>query len=370
MKILHVCFSRSWGGLEKNSFDLALAQKNAGQDVLYACRKGFALERELKKTGIPCVSFANIVAYIDLRVIFKLRSLVKSEKITIVHGTHTEDLGLIVPALVGLEETRFFFTLQMNVAGPKKDSYHRFEYGRIRRIFVSSPILRDSALRHLPVGEEQMMVIPYGIDTGIYKPERDERFRASLGFGPDTPVLGILARLDPPKGQMEAIQAMPTILKKYPTARLMLVGDESVDHKGAETKRLKNEVERLGLGETVLFVPDKRGAEQAKYLNVMDAFLSPSHYETYSTSMIMAQLCAVPIVGTNAGGTPEQLGYGKYGELVEPKDPASLASGTLKLLDDLSAARKRAEEFGRSAADKFEMKKVVERILSEYRRGD
>ncbi len=368
MRILHVCFSRSWGGLEKNSFDLALAQKNAGHDVLYACRKNFSLERELIRRGVPSVSFADIVAYIDLRVMLKLRKIVKSGGFEVVHGAHTEDLGLIVPALVGLDYVKLFFTLQMNVAGPKKDPFHRFEYGRIRRIFVSSPVLRESALKNLPVKEGQLMVVPYGIDVDVYKPAWDERFRVGLGFKPDAVVLGVLGRLDPPKGQIDAIRALPTILKDHPGAVLMLVGDESADHKGAEVKRLKDEVERLKLGGKVSFVPDKRGAEQARYLNAMDVFLSPSHFETHSTSMMMAQLCAVPIVGTNAGGTPHQLGHGRYGELVEPKDPDSLAAGTLRVLDDLQAARRRAEEFRRLAADEYDMKKVVERILAEYRK--
>jgi glycosyltransferase involved in cell wall biosynthesis len=83
--------------------------------------------------------------------------------------------------------------------------------------------------------------------------------------------------------------------------------------------------------------------------------------------MIMAQLCAVPIVGTNAGGTPEQLGHGKYGELVEPRNPASLANGTLNVLDNLPAAQQMAREQAKTAVERFDMKKVVERILSEYR---
>ena len=367
MKILHFCFSRSWGGLEKNSFDLALAQKKAGHDVLYACRKGFALESELGKFGVPLVSWANIAAYVDLRVILRLRRLVKNQNYKILHGTHTEDLGLAVPAIAGLRDAKLFFTLQMNVTRDKKDVYHRWEYGRMAKMFVSSPVLRDAALRHLPVTEGQVTLMPYGIDLDIYKPARDENFRAEIGLRPDSIALGILARLDPPKGQMEAIRAMPSILEKYPSALLMLVGDESVDHKGAEVKRLKDAVARLALGGHVVFVGDQRGAAQAKYLNAMDVFLAPSHFETYSTSMIMAQLCGIPAVGTNAGGTPEQLGYGKYGKLVEPNDPASLALGVIETLDKLAEARKRAREMMALAVDRFDMKKIAERILAEYR---
>lgn len=365
-KVMHVCFSPSWGGLEKNLFDLALAQKNAGHDILFVCGKGFSIEREVKKTGIPCVSYSNIAAYIDLRVMASMRRIIKSQNFKIVHATYSKDLGLIVPAIAGLGDVKLFFTLQMNQTKDKKDIYHRWEYGRMSKMFVSSPILRQAVIKYLPIAEDDVMVVPYGIDLQIYKPIRDEAFRAGLGFKPDTIVLGILARLDPPKGQMEAIQAMPAILKKHPSARLMFVGDESVEHKGEVVKRLKGEVARLALGDAVKFVGDQRGAEQAKYLNAMDIFLSPSYFETYSTSMIMAQLCAIPVIGTNAGGTPEQLGYGKYGKIVEPRDSASLAMGILETLNNMVDAKKRAEEMHLIAVERFDMKKIVERIEAEY----
>ncbi|MBI3793193.1 MAG: glycosyltransferase family 4 protein [Nitrospinae bacterium] len=366
LRVLHFCFSRSWGGLEKNFFDLAVAQHNAGHHVLCACRAGFSLERELKKIGVPCAAFHNVVKYVDLGVILALRRIIKTQNISVAHGTHTEDLGLLVPAVAGLKNVRLFFTLQMNVPEPKKDVYHRWEYGRLTKLFVSSSILKEAAAKNLPISADKIMVVPYGINTDIYRPERDDEWRKSIGLSPETFVLGILARLDPPKGQMEAIQALPQIRQKFPNALLMLVGDESVDHKGAEVKRLRDEVKKLDLEKHVMFVSDKRGAEQAKYLNAMDIFLSPSHYETFSTSMMMAQLCAIPIIGTNVGGTPEQLGWGKYGELVEPMNPASLAEGTIKVMENYPSAKKRAEELRVPAVQQFDMRMIVERVIAEY----
>lgn len=367
MKILHVCLSRSWGGLEKNGFDLALAQMRAGHEILFACRKGFTIEAELGKAGVPCLAFGHIIAYADLRIIFAIRRLLTGGGFQIVHATHSEDLGLIFPAVMMAPNARFFFTLQMNVPGLKTDFYHRWEYATISKVIVSSPVLRDAARQFLPVKEGQVIVIPYGLDTALYRPARDEGFRRSIGYAPDELVLGILGRLDPPKGQMEAIRAMPIILSKYPNARLLLVGNESIDHKGREEKRLKDEIALLGLRNYIRFMGDQRGKAQAKALNAMDVFLLPSHFETHSTSAMMAEIAAVPIVGTNSGGTPAQLGFGKWGELVEPKNPASLAQGILTVLDKLDASRERARRHSAEAAQRYEMKNVLSIIETEYR---
>lgn len=368
MKSLHVNFSRSWGGLEKNSYDLAVNLHRAGHEMLFVCRKGFPIERELAANGIPHIAFENILAYVDLRVMTALWRIIRSNGFKVVQVTHTEDLGLAVPVAAFLRDVKVFLWLQMFVAGPKKDLYHRLEYRYTSRIFACSPVLGEAALKNLPITEDQLSIVAYGLDTGIYRPARDEAFRQqTLGFDPSDRVLGILGRLDALKGQMEAVRAMPTVLVKHPKARLLLVGDETV-HAGnvGEKKRLEDEIARLGITRAVTFLGDQRGAEQGRVLNCFDIFLAPSHFETCSTSMMMAELCAIPIIGTNAGGTPAQLGHGKYGTLVEPKNPASLAEGIIRVLDNMEGAKNKARENLAGALERYEKGAVMKKVLTLY----
>lgn len=367
MRSLHVNFSRSWGGLEKNSYDLAVNLHRAGHEILFACRKGFPIERELAANGIPHIAFDNIIAYVDLRVMGALWRIIRTKNFKVVQVTHTEDLGLVTPVAAFLRDVKVFLWLQMFVPGPKKDLYHRFEYRHISKLFVCSPVLGEAALKNLPITDKQLSIVAYGLDTGIYHPARDDAFRQTLGFNTGDRVLGILGRLDALKGQMEAVRAMPAVLKKHPEARLLLVGDETV-HAGVvgEKKRLEDEIARLGIADKVKFLGDQRGAQQARVLNCFDVFLSPSHFETCSTSMMMAELCAIPIIGTNAGGTPAQLGYGKYGTLVEPKDHASLAEGVNRVLDGMEEMKNKARENLQGALDRYEKGAVMKKVLALY----
>lgn len=367
MKSLHVNFSRSWGGLEKNSYDLAVNLHRAGHEILFICRKGFPIERELAANGIPHIAFEKIIAYIDLRVMIALWRIIRSNGFTVVQVTHTEDLGLVVPVTKLLPYVKVFLWLQMFVSGPKKDLYHRFEYRHISKILVCSPVLGEAALKNLPITEDQLSIVAYGLDTGIYRPVRDEAFRQhTLGFNPSDRVLGILGRLDALKGQMEAVRAMPAVLAKHPEARLLLVGDETVHVGGGEKQRLEDEIAHLGIAGKVKFLGDQRGAEQARVLNSFDVFLSPSHFETCSTSMMMAELCAIPVIGTNAGGTPAQLGFGKYGTLVAPKDHASLAEGIIRVLDDMEGMRNKARENLPGALERYDKSAVMKKVLNLY----
>ena len=85
-----------------------------------------------------------------------------------------------------------------------------------RRILCCSKIGKDV---HVSAGydEEKMVVIPNGFDLARFHPDADARVsvRAELGLSEDTPLVGLIARLDPqkimrvsskpPRGHIEAV---------------------------------------------------------------------------------------------------------------------------------------------------------------------
>ncbi len=61
------------------------------------------------------------------------------------------------------------------------------------------------------------------------------------------------------------------------------------------------------------------------YLEAIDVFILGTYKETYSLAVLDAMGVGVPVIGTNSGGTPEQVTHGKRGFLVEPKSATSIA---------------------------------------------
>jgi glycosyltransferase involved in cell wall biosynthesis len=69
-------------------------------------------------------------------------------------------------------------------------------------------------------------------------------------------------------------------------------------------------------------------------LKAADAFVVSSHAESFSVVLVEALASGIPVVSTNCpSGPPEILQNGKYGILVEPGNPSSLAKGILQVLD-------------------------------------
>jgi len=364
MKILHICSSSGWGGLEKYSVWLAGELRERGHDVHYLCRAGTNIEKELLKLGVPATTIKGYLTYLDIRYILKIRVLAIGGGYDIVHAHMSKDLGVIVPALWKSKLPKLFFSLHMIVPSPKKDLYHRIQYSRVNKIFALGEAGERSARENLPIDKKRVMELPYGIETEKYKPGKSAQTRDELGLRDTDKVLGILSRIDPLKGQSEAIRAMPEVLKKYPDCRLVIVGEETEHLKGTVLPGLKREIEELNLMEKVIFTGYREDIPET--LNMFDIFLLPSHFESYSISVIEAKLCGVPIVAASSGGIPQNLSDGKYGILVEPKNAESLAKGIIETLDDPVNTQKRTEAARENALNRYDRNNILDTIENEY----
>ncbi|HHG85109.1 MAG TPA: glycosyltransferase, partial [Bacteroidetes bacterium] len=74
---------------------------------------------------------------------------------------------------------------------------------------------------------EKMTLIPNGIDTAAFKPNRDCRIsvRQELGIGRNTILIGLIARFDPQKDHHSFIKAAKLLSSFYPKAHFLLCGD-------------------------------------------------------------------------------------------------------------------------------------------------
>ena len=65
--------------------------------------------------------------------------------------------------------------------------------------------------------------------------------------------------------------------------------------------------------------------------------------------VLEAMACAVPVIGSQAGGIPEAVEHGRTGFLVPPADPRAIADAVGRLLGD-SVLRRRMGDAARAAA--------------------
>lgn len=171
----------------------------------------------------------------------------------------------------------------------------------------------------------------------------------------DPPRIVLVGRLSPRKGTDTAVEALARLHAAGCPATLDLVGSVFAGYEWYE-QQLRELVRQHRLEDAVhLWGFD---TDVWDSYSRADIALVPSRYEPFGNTSVEAQLAGVPVVVTDVQGLPETVESGRWGRIVPPDDPESLARAIRALLDDwpqaLETARLAREHAGtRFAPDRY-----------------
>jgi phosphatidylinositol alpha-1,6-mannosyltransferase len=194
-------------------------------------------------------------------------------------------------------------------------------------------------------------VVPLGTTPTRFRPGLDpETARRTYGLD-GGPWLLTVARLDFHKGIDTVIRALPAIRAAFPTVRYAVAGV------GSRQRALEQLVTSCGLGGAVRllgFVPE---TDLPALYNAADLFVLASRrydllVEGFGIACVEASASGLPVIASRSGGLPEAVREGETGLLVEPDDPAAVASAAIRLLGDRSLAA-RLGAAGRAAVEAY-----------------
>jgi glycosyltransferase involved in cell wall biosynthesis len=175
------------------------------------------------------------------------------------------------------------------------------------------------------------IVIPCGVDLGVFKPYDRDKARARLGWPKDRHV--VLFPFDPARPE-----------KRYDLARASV---ERLVQDGVDTELM-----------TVVNVPN---GEMPWYYSAADALLLCSDYEGSPTSIKEALACNRPVVSTEVGDVGELLS-GIAGTRICPQDAGTIARSLREAFD-----WSRSSDFrGRATMARYDQALTVEKIVGVY----
>jgi len=208
------------------------------------------------------------------------------------------------------------------------------------------------------VAPARVVSIPTGIDLGRFHPGDRAQARRELGLDAEAPLVGIVATLRSWKGHRFLLDALASL--ERPALRLAIVGD------GPQREALGAQVDRLGIGERVLFAGNRD--DVAPWMRAFDVFCLPSYAnEGVPQSLMQAMACGLPVITTAVGSIPEIVTDGINGVVVPVQDTQALARALAALLDDPA---RRAALGARALADareRFGEERMVERMIDVFR---
>lgn len=187
-----------------------------------------------------------------------------------------------------------------------------------------------------------------------------EATRAELDIKPDEIVIGKIARLFELKGHEDVIRAAPAVLREFPRARLLFVGD------GILRDSLIGLTRELGIRDRFIFAGLVDPAEIPRMVHAMDLVVHASYREGLARVLPQAMLCGRPVVTYDADGAPEVVRPGETGFLVPKGSVDGLAEAMLAALRDPDTAAAMARRGRELFERQFRAETMVEEIDGVY----
>ncbi len=354
MRVLLGNSEAGFRGGEHQTLALARGLASRGCEVAIAARGGSALAHRAAAEKIDC----RELAYEKLPVSTPaaLARFIASWRPAVCHA-QTADAHTHLWIALALARRRAALVVSRRVAFEiirTPLSLMKYRWGVSHFI----PISRAAAesLSRAGVPPEKMTIVPSGIDAARFARAGGAELRGRWGIGADELVVGAVSAFEAEKGLSILIDAAAATAESGKRARFVLVGEGSLEN------RLAGQAGRLGLGESVILMPQDRPLEET--LGAFDLFVLPSLAEGLSTALLAAMASGLAVVASDTGGIPEAVSP-DCGVLVPPGDAGALAGALGRLIED-RGLRKKMGEAGRSRAALFDISYTVERTLEIY----
>ncbi|QFU00032.1 D-inositol 3-phosphate glycosyltransferase [Halomonas sp. THAF5a] len=368
-KVLHICLSNGWGGLEMYPSRIIPELARQGWEAHGLALAGSRVAESLVEAGIAPLTVASRGR--ALLGIGRLLGYLKAHGIGVLHCHKSSDLRLGA-LLVSLRPSlRLFFTDHMGGTRPKKDPYHRWAYGRVTRVFSISETTRRRNRAAFPLPAERIQRLYLGIDPTPYTPRLSPEARAALrdelGVAPGRVAIGLAGRLTPGKGQRVWIEALAWLAEQRPALAWqgVLVGGLTAGEGSNEAfvAELRDRVRALGLEERIAFVGFRR--DLPRLFEALDIVCVPSRNEAFGLTVIEAMAAGKAVVGSDSGALPELI-EPATGRLAPPDDPVAWGQALAELADDAALRETLGEAARARVARDFTLEAHVTSLVAAY----
>ena len=311
----------------------------------------------------------------DLRAMRELRTVLRSERVDILH-THNPKPGVLgrivgrslrIPAIVNTQHGLY--------AQPTDRRRRRWPVYVLERLgaacshaeLVQNPEDAETLITRLRVPRQRVTVIGNGVDLTRFDPtlcaaSQRTAQRTEWGFGADDVVCVVVGRLVAEKGLPEILEAAKVLADEHCNVRFVVIGPADPDKPDALDPALIEEAQRNG----VVFAGQRN--DMAQCYAACDIFVTASHREGFPRAAMEAGAMGLAIVATDIRGCRQVVRDGHNGVLVQVANAPALANGIRHLVTN-SDERRRMEQAARPyALQHFDQQAVIDLTLATYSR--
>ena len=185
------------------------------------------------------------------------------------------------------------------------------------------------------------------------------RIKSAYGIGPMDPMVLFCGRMVVQKGPDLLVEAVPHILRYYPDAKFVFVGD------GELRWQVENRARQIGISNATRFLGFKNGSELANLYRACDVVCVPSRNEPFGIVVLEAWSAGKPVVATRNGGPDEFVWHEVNGLKIDPA-PGSIAWGIGTMFTNFEWARWMGANGRKTVEKSFSWDAVGGRMMQVY----
>jgi len=365
LKVLHVINTLSAGGAELHLLTLCCHLKAFGVETAVAYLKegqgSRPLRPDFEAAGIPVFHLGG--EGVDfVRPWLRLHRLLKQEKPDILH-THLPRADLLgfLTRLSGFPASWVCSVHDIHSKswrGRWALLLFRLIWRRADRIIAISEAVKSWLVQDFGVLHKKIQVVYYGIELE-QRISTAQDLRSMSGLEGKL-LIGSIGRLEPRKGHDLLIQAIPSVVQKFPQAMLLIAGHDPWGY-GRVLERL---VVQLNMEKHVRFLGFQ--SDIPSFLHAIDVFALASRSEGFGQVVIEAMAAGKPVVVQRIVPLTEIVVDGETGFCVEPENPSALAEKIVWLISHPEEGKQIGEKGRERVHYMFSAKRMVNEIIKFY----
>lgn len=344
MKILHVMAGGEAGGAEMAYVDLCIAQKQAGMDIIAACRPNKQRNALLRDAGITVFEFP-FKKWFDFKTKSGLKDLIREQKPAIVQCWMSRAANMTPNPSPSLPP----FVKMARLGG-----YYNMKYYKGVQHFISN----TPDIRRWLVDEQnnQPQNVTHINNFAELEPITKPLSKKDFDTAENSFVFLAMARLHPVKGLDTGLRA----LAKVPDAVLWIAGE------GPDKESLIKLAQDLGVSDRVRFLGWR--TDRSALLDVCDAVLFPSRFEPFGGTFAQAWAAKRPLVTTASQGPAQYVTNDLNALMTDIDDVDALAAAMVRVINEPETRQKIVENGYQEFQKQFKKDSVLQNYDTLYQK--
>lgn len=383
IKVLQIIGSGTVGGAENFVYQLARYQHEKEDEVepaiLFRQGKGCFFDKA-REHGIPISvckdritlkDFIKIILYFRkfhilhfhglYPMLFLAAIMSRRNCIYYIHGTRalTKDLKTVFKDIVKQDSENRIPTVSGLIRFIKRHWFKIFLKYFAKEIHAPSWYYIDFYVEKYGIPKNKIKLLPLGIDfSTIEKTKSIIQTKEIFGIN-DEKIVGCVSTFRSLKRIDRLIEAFALYLrnKQKDSTKLLLVGD------GSERKNIEEQIQSLHIKYQVILTGLRH--DVGDLLSIMDIFVLPSEFESFSISVAEAMYSKIPVIVFQGSGGAEEIVRTSGGGLLVGSEE-ELADKIDFLLNSTNERKRLGEEGHYYATKNYSIENISTKIREAY----